>query len=185
MATAMRSRARYRCCARAGHGSWKRNRLPIHWIDCSHAVAAALPPGGSTMGSINDGGCVMSWTQLLFSFEGRIGRAPYWYFVLAVTVLFGALFAWVGMSLFNAATVGDPSAAAQGGGIASSAMMLASLLVLWPSLAICAKRWHDVDKSAWWILVGLVPVVGGLVALVFNGFIAGTPGANRFGNPPA
>jgi len=137
------------------------------------------------MGSINDGGCVMSWTQLLFSFEGRIGRAPYWYFVLAVTVLFGALFAWVGMSLFNAATVGDPSAAAQGGGIASSAMMLASLLVLWPSLAICAKRWHDVDKSAWWILVGLVPVVGGLVALVFNGFVAGTPGANRFGNPPA
>ena len=62
--------------------------------------------------------------------------------------------------------------------------MLAPLLLLWPSLAICAKRWHDVDKSAWWILIALVPVVGGLIALVFNGFIPGTPGPNRFGNPP-
>ena len=125
----------------------------------------------------------MSWTQLLFSFDGRIGRAPYWYFVLAVTILFGVLFAWVGMSLFNAVSV-DDAAAIQGSGMASMVMMVASLAVLWPSLAICAKRWHDVDKSAWWILIGLVPVVGGLIALIFNGFVAGTPGVNRYGKPP-
>jgi uncharacterized membrane protein YhaH (DUF805 family) len=65
------------------------------------------------------------------------------------------------------------------------AMLVASLLFLWPALAIQAKRWHDVDKSAWWILINLVPAVGGLVSLVFNGFIAGTPGPNRFGAPPA
>jgi uncharacterized membrane protein YhaH (DUF805 family) len=126
----------------------------------------------------------MSWTELLFSFQGRIGRAPYWYFVLAMTVLFGALFAYAGVSMFNAASLGDANAVSQGGGAATMALPIASLLALWPSLAISAKRWHDVDKSAWWILIALVPVVGGLIALVFNGFIAGTPGPNRFGNPP-
>jgi uncharacterized membrane protein YhaH (DUF805 family) len=79
------------------------------------------------------------------------------------------------MSMLNAT---DPAAAGSG---MSMAMMVAGLLFLWPALAIQAKRWHDVDKSAWWILINLVPAVGGLVALVFNGFIAGTPGANRFG----
>ena len=64
------------------------------------------------------------------------------------------------------------------------AVPLLSLLMLWPSLAVCAKRWHDVDKSAWWILISLVPFVGGIIALVFNGFIPGTPGTNRFGPPP-
>ena len=64
-------------------------------------------------------------------------------------------------------------------------MTIAMLVMIWPSVAILAKRWHDVDKSAWWILIALVPVVGGIVALVFNGFIAGTPGTNRFGPPPS
>lgn len=125
----------------------------------------------------------MNWSRLLFSFEGRIGRAPYWYFVLGVTVLFGALFAFAGASLYGSLVVGAADAE-PAIGIAGWLLPLASLALLWPSLAIAAKRWHDVDKSAWWILIALVPVVGGLVALVFNGFIAGTPGANRFGEPP-
>lgn len=124
----------------------------------------------------------MSLTQLLFSFEGRIGRAPYWYFVLAMTVLFGAVFAFVGVSMFSAASL-ETGAPPAGGGAAMAVPVL-SLLALWPSLAVSAKRWHDVDKSAWWILISLVPVVGGIIAFVFNGFIPGTPGANRFGPPP-
>ena len=53
----------------------------------------------------------MSWTELLFSFRGRIGRAPYWYFVLVVTVLYGAFFAYAGASMFNAASLGDARSA--------------------------------------------------------------------------
>lgn len=126
----------------------------------------------------------MDWSQLLFSFEGRVGRAPWWYFVLASTLLFGVLVAFASASLYGGLVAGAPDAA-PGTGIAGILLPLATLALLWPSLAIAAKRWHDVDKSAWWILIGLVPVVGGLVALVFNGFVAGTPGANRFGEPPA
>jgi len=126
----------------------------------------------------------MSWSQLLFSFEGRIGRAPYWYFVLATMLLFGVLFAFAGASLYGSLSATAPGAT-PGSGAAGMLLPLACLALLWPSLAIAAKRWHDVDKSAWWILIALVPVVGGLIALVFNGFVAGTPSANRFGNPPA
>ena len=117
----------------------------------------------------------MNWKTLLFSFEGRVGRGAYWGLVVASLVLFGVLGGASVMSVLNAS---DPAAASGG---MSMATMVAGLLFLWPALAIQAKRWHDVDKSAWWILINLVPAVGGLVALVFNGFIAGTPGANRFG----
>lgn len=117
----------------------------------------------------------MNWKTLLFSFDGRVGRGAYWGLVVVSLVLFGVLGGASIMSMLGSA---DPAAASGG---MSMAMMVASLLFLWPALAIQAKRWHDVDKSAWWILINLVPAVGGLVALVFNGFIAGTPGTNRFG----
>jgi len=124
----------------------------------------------------------MNWGQLLFSFEGRVGRATYWYFVLAIVVLFGVLGMVFGFSMAKI----DPEtgAAVANAGPGGIIIGLASLLIIWPSLAIAAKRWHDVDKSAWWILIGLVPAVGGIIALVFNGFIAGTPGPNKFGPAP-
>lgn len=119
----------------------------------------------------------MDWKTLLFSFEGRVGRGAYWGLLVVSIVLFGGLGAVSVMSALNSQ---DPAA---GGGF-SVVMMIASLLFLWPALAIQAKRWHDVDKSAWWILINLVPAVGGLIALVFNGFVAGTPATNRFGPAP-
>jgi uncharacterized membrane protein YhaH (DUF805 family) len=122
-------------------------------------------------------GKVVDWKTLLFSFEGRVGRGAYWGLFIASVLLFGGLGALSVMSALNSQ---DPAA---GGGF-SIVTMIASLLFLWPALAIQAKRWHDVDKSAWWILINLVPAVGGLIALVFNGFIAGTPATNRFGPAP-
>ena len=120
----------------------------------------------------------MNWKSLLFSFEGRVGRAPYWMFFIVMLVVLGGL---TGLSMMAMVNAENPSSAS---GVASLPTMIAALVLIWPGLAIQAKRWHDVDKSAWWILIGLVPVVGGLFALVFNGFIAGTPGANRSGPAP-
>jgi uncharacterized membrane protein YhaH (DUF805 family) len=126
----------------------------------------------------------MSWSQILFSFEGRVGRAIYWYWLLALCVVFGVLAGGTIMAML--AGNGDPAAAAQGGGgMLGMLVPILGLLSIWPSFAITIKRWHDVDKSGWWVLIGVIPIVGGLIALVFNGFIAGTPGPNRFGNPPA
>ncbi|HSX59320.1 MAG TPA: DUF805 domain-containing protein [Tahibacter sp.] len=118
----------------------------------------------------------MNWGQLLFSFDGRIGRGVYWGFTVAVIVLFCIL----GGVMFMTTDFSNP----QGGtGLGGILVAVAGLAIIWPALAIHAKRWHDVDKSAWWILIGLVPAVGALIALVFNGFMPGSPGPNRFGNP--
>ena len=123
----------------------------------------------------------MDWKKFLFSFDGRVGRKAYWLFLVAVVVIsMGVQFAALGPMI--AAAAADPEAAAN----MSFPVWIWIIFIpmMWMSLAVQAKRWHDVDKSAWWILIGLVPFVGGLIALVFNGFIAGTPGPNRFGEGP-
>ena len=51
-------------------------------------------------------------------------------------------------------------------------------------MAIQAKRWHDHDKSALWLLINLIPYIGPVWALIENGFKPGTSGANRFGTDP-
>ena len=61
---------------------------------------------------------------------------------------------------------------------------LFSLIALWPSLAVYAKRWHDRGKSGWWTLIILIPIVGAIWMLVECGFLKGTDGANDFGADP-
>ena len=126
----------------------------------------------------------MSMKQLLFSFEGRIGRMPFWITTFAM-ILIGIA---ASVAMFGAAILsGDPSALGASPGAMGGALSIGALVVglamLWIGLAVQAKRWHDLDKSAWWILINLVPVIGGLVTLVMCGFLAGTPAPNRFGQP--
>jgi uncharacterized membrane protein YhaH (DUF805 family) len=61
---------------------------------------------------------------------------------------------------------------------------IVNLLLLWPAVATAAKRWHDRDKSAAWVLIVLIPVVGWIWALIENGLLRGTAGPNRFGEDP-
>jgi uncharacterized membrane protein YhaH (DUF805 family) len=49
-----------------------------------------------------------------------------------------------------------------------------SLAVLIPTLAVTVRRLHDIDRSGWWILIGLVPLIGAIVLLVFA-LLEGTP----------
>lgn len=108
----------------------------------------------------------MSPAQILFGFRGRIPRRTYW--LWGVLGLIG--FAVVANLLLGIAGLPEEWAG-----------LLPNLLILWPSLAISAKRWHDRDKSAWWLLVNLIPLVGWIWALVENGFLRGTAGPNRYG----
>ena|SRR5215472_4427286 len=107
-----------------------------------------------------------SWGEFLFSFKGRATRRQYWLMValtLPFLVVAMAINSYLGQDLVN----GDG--------------LLVMLIVLWPTLAVTARRWHDRDKSAWWILINLVPLIGELWALIENGFLEGTVGSNRFG----
>ena len=111
----------------------------------------------------------MNWKWFLFSFEGRINRKPFWLFNLTVFALFGILdFTVNGKLTFKR-------------NITSTVF---SLVILWPVLAVQAKRWHDRNKSGWWQSVNIVPIIGGLWSLFDVGLLEGTRGENRFGKDP-
>ena len=61
---------------------------------------------------------------------------------------------------------------------------IVSLLTIVPNLAGSVKRCHDRDHSGWFLLVGLIPVIGGLWLCIELGFLRGTEGSNRFGPDP-
>jgi uncharacterized membrane protein YhaH (DUF805 family) len=60
-----------------------------------------------------------------------------------------------------------------------------SLGVLLPTLAVAVRRLHDTGRTGWWLLIGLLPIVGAIVLLVFA-VQDGNPGTNAYGpNPKA
>jgi uncharacterized membrane protein YhaH (DUF805 family) len=107
----------------------------------------------------------MRFAQVFFSFDGRIGRRTYWLGGLLLFVL-----AIVGGFLEAAAGDAGPAVG-----------ILWRLLLLWPSLALMAKRWHDRDKSGWWVLIGAIPFVGQIWAFIETAFLPGAEGPNRYG----
>jgi uncharacterized membrane protein YhaH (DUF805 family) len=52
-----------------------------------------------------------------------------------------------------------------------------------PGITLAMRRLHDIDRSGWWILIALIPVVGFVILLVFS-CPKGTEGNNRFGPDP-
>lgn len=106
------------------------------------------------------------------TFEGRARRSEYWYFVLFYVLTIVALAIIDGI----AGTLNDDV----GIGLLSGIFVLATFV---PALAVTVRRLHDTDRSGWWVLLDLVPVIGPLVLLVFT-VLDSQPGANRFGPNP-
>ena len=122
--------------------------------------------------------------SLLFSFQGRMNRAKFWLIHIVmwavVAVVLGAVVGSAAMSLSA-----DPQAALASVGVVGGLVLLVVyILAIWIGLAIAAKRWHDRNKSAWWILIVIVPVVGALWYLIECGFLPGTTGPNKYGADP-
>ena len=70
------------------------------------------------------------------------------------------------------------------GPFASTVILAFGVLVTWISLAIAVKRYHDRDKSGWWVLIIFLPVIGGIWYLIECGFLRGTDGNNDYGPDP-
>lgn len=127
----------------------------------------------------------MSLVQFLFSFEGRIRRLHLWLFFLVLSVVYGGLFWQFGhWGIWHH----DHPHMYAGYGVYvvthNPFVGLFALIATWAKLAVLVKRWHDRDKSGWWILITLVPVIGWLWQLIECGFLEGSSGANRYGPSP-
>ncbi len=102
--------------------------------------------------------CLM---QKYMDFNGRASRPEFWWFALFTLVV----------SLVLQVIGGDILGA------------VFALAVLLPGIAVAVRRLHDVDRSGWWYLLVLIPLIGALI-LIFAFFIhRGTEGPNRFGAP--
>ncbi len=110
--------------------------------------------------------------QILFSFRGRIRRATYWG---AMAGMFGVMFVLIiAMGML---------------GLSENALLAVMAIIyipiIWISLAVQVKRWHDRDKSGWFVLVSFIPIIGPIWAFIENGCLAGSSSTNRFGPPQA
>ena len=100
-----------------------------------------------------------------FNFRDRASRSEYWYFQLLVTPVY--LFSYI-------PTLSDETWIFLG---------LFFLITLIPSFAVAVRRFHDIDKSGWFILISIIPLVGWIIMLVML-VGKGTEGKNRFGDYP-
>lgn len=105
-------------------------------------------------------------------FHGRSGRREYWLFQLAQLVFYVLLIATsIAGGLLEIPWIGRVV------GVVFFCVILSCLV---PNLALTIRRLHDIDLSGWFLLLGGIPLVGGIVMLVFAA-LPGTRGDNRFG----
>lgn len=115
----------------------------------------------------------MDWKYLYLSREGRINRAKFWAGI--VVFIIGGIVFEILDRMFGTFSY------RHGAGLLSG---LYSLAIIYPAIVLYAKRWHDRDKSGWWTLILIIPVIGSLWFLIELGFLRGTAGTNRFGADP-
>lgn len=117
----------------------------------------------------------MSFTEAIRSvlnqyagFSGRARRSEYWYWTLFYIIL-SVIASLLDRAVFNA-----------NNGSWFSAIVGLGLLI--PSLAVAVRRLHDTTRSGWWILLGLIPVVGAIILIVF--YVQDSHGDNQYGPSP-
>lgn len=114
-----------------------------------------------------------NFNEFYFSAKARVNRQQWWlrlvlplYLIFSVLVLVdisaGTFYPEIGMGLWTG-TFG--------------------LIVLFPAIMVHIKRFHDRDKSGWWLLIALIPLIGPIWLLIELGFLKGTPGPNQYGPP--
>ena len=100
-------------------------------------------------------------------FSGRARRSEFWYFYL-FTILLSIVASILQRAMTNSTN-----------GIVTAIVGLAIVL---PSLAVAVRRLHDTSRSGWWLLIGLIPVVGTIILIVF--WVQDSHGDNQYGPSP-
>jgi uncharacterized membrane protein YhaH (DUF805 family) len=115
----------------------------------------------------------MTFTQAISSgfsnyinFTGRASRSAFWYWGL-FGFLIGIIADIIDYSMDTSYVIGQ----------------LWGLVLLLPNLAVGARRLHDTDRSGFWLFIGLLPLIGWIVLIVWW-CMKGTNGSNRYGADP-
>lgn len=107
-------------------------------------------------------------------FKGRASRSEYWWFTL-VNVVIACVLSLIPLMILGS----DPDNLIKSQFLCS----LYSLAVFLPGLGVSIRRLHDTDRSGWWILLGLIPFIGGVWLLVYMA-LPPTEEANDYGPNP-
>jgi uncharacterized membrane protein YhaH (DUF805 family) len=120
---------------------------------------------------------IMEWATLPLKkyaqIAGRARRKEFWSFwllTIAAYVVAGLIDGILGMSTMI-------------GGIYGPVMLLVALALVIPSFCVAIRRLHDTGRSGWWLLIGLIPLIGALVLIYFY-VIDGVRGPNEYGPDP-
>jgi|ERR1700722_15602796 uncharacterized membrane protein YhaH (DUF805 family) len=99
------------------------------------------------------------------NFSGRSCRSEYWYwilFIIVADIVAGIIDYAIGIQVVTG---------------------LFGLATILPNLAVAIRRLHDLDRTGWWIFIGLIPLVGWIILIIWY-CTRGTNGPNRFGPDP-
>lgn len=168
----------------AARASLPGSMVPQSWVDgiSAPATGGATPPSfgqaPSDGGATHSGGSTYHPTQFAdvirtvfgryVQFSGRARRSEYWYWILFIVLVSIALSVVDGV-IFG---FGDSDLAILG--------PLFSLGTFLPSLAVGFRRMHDLGRSAWWLLLALIPLIGSLI-LIYWFAQRGDEGDNQYG----
>ena len=104
------------------------------------------------------------------NFSGRSGRAEYWWFALTLYAL--------SFVLYRITLILIPNF----GYYALTPLIVTAVVTTIPYFAVIVRRLHDINRSAWWLLLGLIPYIGAIVLLVLMAFKT-YPHSNKWGVP--
>ena len=105
------------------------------------------------------------------NFEGRAGRAEFWWFILAIWIV-----EVIVLMLINVIF--------QGGFLGNLLWTVVWVVAFLAYLSVGVRRLHDVNQSGWMVLLGLIPCIGTIILIIFW-VQQGNPNDNQYGPPPA
>ena len=132
---------------------------------CPHCGAPQMPAGGGDGIERTFGASIAMCFSKFGTFAGRAPRAEYWWF---------SLFCWIINVVLNIIEAGSRT------GAFTVISALFGLAIIIPNLAVSVRRLHDLDRTGWWLLLWLLPVIGWIIMLVWM-CSRGTRGPNRYG----
>ncbi|HDM8144704.1 TPA: DUF805 domain-containing protein [Vibrio harveyi] len=98
-------------------------------------------------------------------FNGRARRKEYWMFFL-FNLIFSFVLGFID-GILGTVFIGT----------------IYGLVVLIPGIAVMVRRLHDIGRTGWWVLIGLIPLIGLIVLIVFAA-TDGNKGSNEYGSNP-